>query len=445
MKTTGLIKTLVSAAALGVAVLGMAACGGGGGGSDESQIKSRTEQLFKANGKEDWKALHGIISPRSGCTQDDIETFFSGVASGLGGDQSKTGVRDVKVTVNSSGKSATSNYNSTYDGEDTDSDSDQCEKVDGKWYVKFDGSFVCSGTADTSADDDESSGDSSGESGDEKAIHERMDDVFDAMRDEDWGKLYGLISERAREDCSKSQFTDFQEDTSDLPDGFDFSKVGYTGLSITVSGNAARANFTWTYDGEPQEVNTELWVKSDGKWYDDDSTDNAGYNGCGDEQATSSTGNAAPTRTLVRTATAARTVAAARTATPARTTTAARTPTARATVVNTTADQKAIRDLLDAQLLATRARSWSKVYTGLSPRSRQGCTVEEFSAAMEAQWEGKDPNLLGWGSVVVVVTGATATVSYDLVYAGDSVTADATAMKVGGTWYDDNNGENACG
>lgn len=438
MKTMKLVHGVACAAALGAGVLGMAACGGGGG-SDASQVKQRTEQAFKAAQKEDWKAVHKLVSPRSGCTQGDIEDFFGGAAELTGVDTSKSGLRDVRVAVDEDGRSATATYMTTYDGRDASRQSDEWEKVEGTWYLALDGAFFCSG------EPEDESGDRSGaeyeEGSDEAAIEKRMGDVFDAMRDEDWGKLHSLISERAREDCSKAEFIASQEDTSDLPEGFDFSKVGYRDLEITVSGERARANFTVTYDGEPGDSITELWVKSDGTWYDDDSTDNAGYNGCGEEQEARSVATTART-----TPTRAAATVAARTATPVRTATPARTPTARATVANTTADQKAISSAFEAQFLALRAKSWAKVYATLSPRSRADCTAEEFGTAIADAYAaaGFDPASAGYSGMVITVRGNTATLRYQVSRPSGTSEVGATWVKVDGVWYDDNDGRGAC-
>lgn len=432
------IRAMATAAALGAGVLGMAACGGGGGGgSDASQVKQRTEQAFKAAQREDWNAVHKLVSPRSGCTQEDIEDFFGGAADLAGVDTSKSGLRDVRVSVDDDGRSATASYMTTYDGRDASRQSDEWEKVGGTWYLALDGAFFCSGDPST----DEASGSEYDEGSDEAAIQKRTDDVFDAMRDEDWGKLYGLISERSREGCSKAEFVSAQDDISDLPDGFEFSKLGYRDLEITVSGDTARASYTVTYDGADGDQNVENWVKSDGKWYDDDSTDNAGYNGCGEEQearSAATTARMTPTR-------AAATVAA-RTATPVRTATPARTPTARATVANPTADQKAISSAFEAQFLALRAKSWAKVYATLSPRSRADCTAEEFGTAIADAYAaaGFDPASAGYSAMVITVRGNTATLRYQVSRPSGTSEVGATWVKVDGVWYDDNDGRGAC-
>jgi uncharacterized protein YchJ len=439
MKTTNLVHGLVCAVALGAGVLGFAACGGGG--SDAAQIKSREQQGLKAMQHRDWKTLAKLVSPRSGCTEDDLKGYYNASFDEAGVDPAKIGIKISSVEVDKGGTTAQVHYSNTYDGEQAGAASDDWVKVDGTWYLDEGGEVGCTGkaAATTKYDDDS----------EEAAIQKRIDAEFDAMRDEDWGKVYGFLSERSREDCSKSEFAIASADTSDAPDGFEYSKIGYRDLKIAVTGDEARASFTWTYDGEPNASETLRWVKSDGQWYDDDSTDNAGQNACGDEQVISSSSRSlAATSTPARsTPTRAAATVVARTATPVRTATPARTPTAAPTSATTAAAETAIRALFDREISAINRKDWPTVYAQLSQRSRQDCTLEQFTSHLTQQLatQSLDPAAIGYQSLIVTVSGSRAQLSFVRTNKGAPLQAMVTTtVNVSGTWYDDNNGLSAC-
>jgi hypothetical protein len=279
------------------ALVGLAAASCGGGGSDESKIEGRFDRWFDALWENDYRTVYDHFTPEyRECTEfDDFEADQrerdEARDTDPDFDPSKVGTRDVEVSVD--GDEAELRYGVTYDGPEGDflnplggTSTLDWVKVDGQWYV----AAACE---DLSSEPDRDP--------DESAVASRMRDRLDAIHDTDWEKMYSLLSDRLREGCSESDFVELQEDYSDLPEGYDFSKLEYEDVVINLSGDSATTTFTWTYDGEPESTTTtEYWVKSDGTWYDDGAEEDADLNACGDEA--SSRGTAAG-ETAARTAT----------------------------------------------------------------------------------------------------------------------------------------------
>jgi len=141
MKSTRIMKMLVCAAALGAAVLALAACGGSGG-SDDAAVKSALNNALKAYHNQDWRTAYQLASPRfqSTCSYDQYVKAVSGT------DFSTLTIDQIKVRLE--GDKAYVTDTVTIDGKDvsiaTDSSPEVFVKIDGKWYDDNKGNSGCS-------------------------------------------------------------------------------------------------------------------------------------------------------------------------------------------------------------------------------------------------------------------------------------------------------------
>ncbi len=289
---------------------------------------------------------------------------------------------------------------------------------------------------------------------DDTQIRSLIEKEFDAIRSRNVDKEYAFYSARYREGCTKDEYEQVSNDA--VPDGTDLSDLGYTISSVTIDGNDADVSAVITLQGEELDREAEHFVKEHGSWFDDGRTDDARSNLCGDNVASPrATSRSAVRDTSTRTDNSTPTRAAARetatppqTARPPRTATAARTPAPTATSATTALAETAVRALFDRQYAAIKRKDWTTVYAQESPRARQDCTLEQFTTHLVQQFtvQSLDPAKIGYQSLIVNVTAVgRATLSFVRTNNGAPLQAmTTTAVNIGGTWYDDNNGLSAC-
>jgi hypothetical protein len=91
------------------------------------------------------------------------------------------------------------------------------------------------------------------------------------FQQENWRELYQTYSPRFQEDCSYNDFLDGASSASLW--GLDAADVGMDELDVRVEGATAYAMYIQTYEGRDIKAVTEddpdLYVKIDGKWYDE--------------------------------------------------------------------------------------------------------------------------------------------------------------------------------
>jgi len=110
-----------------------------------------------------------------------------------------------------------------------------------------------------------------GQANDEGEVRVFVARQMNLFQQGDWRELYQTYSPRFQEDCSYNDF--LGEVSSASLWGFDPGDVGMDELEVRVEGNVAYTTYIQTYEGRDIKAVTEddpdLYVKIDGKWYDE--------------------------------------------------------------------------------------------------------------------------------------------------------------------------------
>lgn len=323
---------LVAAAALVALSAATTACGGGGG-SPESDLRGRVDDYLEAVLENDSETIAEISFPpslRGNCSIDELAAGLeesSGQEFDEDFDPSEAGVQDVELELHSD-EEATVTYYATYEGIANPFPVEfDWMKEDGDWYLDLGQAGPCdSGLADGNADDDSSSSNSS-DSTSEAAVRERFEELLARVQDEDWDGLYGMLSERMRDGCSK---TDYVELSSSEFEDSDADPADYKArnVDITVEDDLATVTYDVAMPGFEVVSMIDYWVYEDGEWRDDGNDDLRFSNGCGDDIGFSDRDRTAMARTNATTTAAAPRATATR---PRTTPTARPSATVRAT------------------------------------------------------------------------------------------------------------------
>lgn len=165
----GSVRVTVAVVAVAAIAAAVSACGGGG--SDEDSVRSLVGREFDAIADRDWEAYFELQHPdvQAGCDPDDSAASWDSDFGAADPDEDYE-ITDVEVD----GSTARVSIDFIYDGEDSNSDTFEYTKVDGRWYVDDydacpDGSARTATSGDDGGDDGDNDGDGDGDSDDDIA------------------------------------------------------------------------------------------------------------------------------------------------------------------------------------------------------------------------------------------------------------------------------------